>query len=152
MKREITAEERKKILGIKKKARYRDIPQKIKTHTKAIRRRFRRQRVDILAKAWMAYIDYLGINKYRSKQFNYKKTKGGTQCLYRDNLFTIGERAAITKYLNEHHLIEIDNWHFHRVKWRDKDRKKEKTKEAEEGTQQTTDKDHPEEQPLARIR
>lgn len=147
MKREVTPEERKKILAIKKKAKYRYIPKNIQKRTKAIKRRFRRQRVDILAKAWMTYIDYLGIDKYRPKQFNYHKTKGGTQCLYRDNLFTIGERAAITKYLREHDLITSDSWQFYTVQWR-----KHHGQEKEENTQQKTDEDHSEEQPLARIR
>jgi len=146
----VTPEERKKILAIKKKAKYRETPKKYQKKAKTIKRRFRRQRVDILAKAWMTYIDCLGIDKYRPKQFNYHKTKGGTQCLFRDNLFTIGERAAITKYLRERDLITLDDWQFYTVQWRNNNGQEKE--EAEESTQCKKDENHPEEQPLARIR
>lgn len=145
----VTEEQKKEILAIKKQAKYRDAPEAIDKRKGRIRRRFKRQRKDILAKAWMKYIDYLGIDTYRAKHFNYK-TYGKRQgaCKYKDDLFTTGERAAITQYLLEHDLIGVNAWSDYVVKWRDEYGKEEKKKET---AQQTTDEDHQEEQPLARL-
>jgi len=125
MTKKLTPKQKRKILLMKEKAIYR--------HTQTAKKRkendyvFTRHHIEKLVEAWMTYIDMLGIKKYKSKNFYYKGSHGGSHCCYTDNLFTIGERAAISKYLKENNLVEMDAWNFYVVKWRDCNGK-EKTK------------------------
>jgi hypothetical protein len=91
---------------------------KIKCKNKMLRRKS----VEELAKAWMAYIDYLGLVKYRPQQFR-DKTIGKTEyCRFGDKLFTHGERSVISRYLKGKGLVSIDRWKYYKVKWRDEEK------------------------------
>ena len=67
-----------------------------------------------LSKAWMQYIDYLGVNKYVTKYFG----SGKKQPIFKDRLFGSYEIGTITRYLNDKRLITKDDWDYYIVNWR----------------------------------
>jgi hypothetical protein len=73
----------------------------------------KRTKIEVLADAWMDYIDMLHLTTYRSKYFTKKNG-------YTDNMFSYGEVGAITRYLEKKELIKREKEGTYIVKWRKK--------------------------------
>lgn len=109
MKTKLTKEEIQEILKMKEEAQYLDVH-----HNKM------RYDMDKLAAVWIKYIDYLDLDYYLPRHFNDKKIYP----LFKEILFSNGERSKITRYLKEKKLITVDSWKRHVVNWREKGGKK----------------------------
>lgn len=108
MLRRLTQQEKRKVLRLKKQGRYPVAPSQA--------RKRHRTKIQKLATAWMAYIDILDLDRYKSQHFTAKNNED-----YCDKLFSYGEISAITRYLKEQKLIEQDPWGRYIVKWRQED-------------------------------
>lgn len=102
----LTNEQYELILKLKKEAEF--------TFEKYTDYRRKKHDVEKLSKAFMTYVDMIGVRKYRPKNMAVKDQHTNSKT----KIFTAGELGKITKYLKEQGLIEVDAWGMYVVKWR----------------------------------
>jgi hypothetical protein len=104
----ISQEQKDEILKLKKEAEYR--------YQQLAYRCGRNKKHNIvkLANAFMKYVDYLGLDRYKPKHFNLRRIDVGMG----DKIFSPGELGKITIYLKRENLIYDDDWGRYVVNWR----------------------------------